>query len=163
MLNPLYIEKKDYRNGVKAITFEYERFAPTAKTLNMLPSYIIYGKAKKVGAYDVILLDKKENIIEGTRSNFFAIKNKTIYTAPAGEILAGITRKTVIECALQNKYEVKEQNIPLKEIFDFDGAFFTNTSGKIVPIKTVDEQSFNDIPEELQELGQLYNEYLSNT
>lgn len=162
MLNPLYVEKKDYRNGVRATTFEHERFAPQAKTLNMLPSYVVYQKAKASGAYDALLVDKKGNIVEGSRSNFFAIKDKTLYTPPENLVLSGITRKTVIDCARENGYDVKEKEIPLEDVFDYDGAFLTNTSGKIVPIKTIDEESFPDIPNELQQLIILYNQYLNS-
>ncbi|MFA4830840.1 MAG: aminotransferase class IV [Patescibacteria group bacterium] len=160
MLNPLFVEKKDYRDGVKVITFAYERFAPQAKTLNMLPSYVAYQKAKAAGAYDALLLDRAGNITEGTRSNFFAIKGKILYTPPEKEVLSGITRKTVIDCATQNGYKIKEQDIPLTKIFDCDGAFLTNTSGKIVPIKTINKQSFAKISNELQQLRNLYNQYL---
>jgi len=160
MLPPKYIGKKEYRQGVKVITYEYERFAPQAKALNMLPSYVIFKHAQKNNAYDALLINKNENITEGTRSNFFAIKNKVLYTPPLGEVLSGVTRRTVMECAKQNDYEIIEQSILLKNIFEYDGAFLTNTSGKIVPIKTIGKKSFEKIPDQLQNLRKLYNSFL---
>ncbi|MBT3539354.1 hypothetical protein HOF40_01215 [Candidatus Parcubacteria bacterium] len=162
MLPPKYIEKKEYRQGIKVTTYNYERFAPQAKALNMLPSYIIFKRAQKENAYDALLIDRDGNIIEGTRSNFFAIKNKTLTTPPLSEVLDGVTRRTVIECAKQNGYNIKEENIPLKNIFDYDGAFLTNTSGKIMPVKTIDEKSFDIIPDNLQTLRKLYDNHISH-
>jgi len=159
-LAPKFLDKKFYKQGVKVITYEYERFLPQAKTLNMLPSYLIFKKANEAGAFDALLLDRGGNIVEGTRSNFFAIKNKTIYTTPVEKVLDGVTRRTVIDCAKKNGYEVVEKDIKIADLFNYDGAFFTNTSGKIVPIREVDGRSFGEVCEELKNLIKLYNEYL---
>lgn len=163
MVPPKYVEKKQYAQGVKVITYEFERFLPHVKSLNMLPSYIIYKLAQRQNAYDGLLINRDGNITEGTRSNFFVIKNKTLYTPPLKEVLDGITRRTVIDCAKQNGYKIIEQNIPLSEVFTYDGAFVTNTSGKIVPVKTIDTSSFKEIPSALFELRTQYDEYLKKT
>lgn len=161
MLNPLFIEKKDYRNGVKVITYKYERFLPQAKTLNMLPSYIIFSHAKKESAFDALLLNKNDEITEGTRTNFFAIKNTTLFTPAKKLVLDGITRKTVIDCATQQGYNVEENSIGIDKIFSYDGAFLTSTSSKIVPIKTIDNKSFDNISPEIKKLMKHYNNYLN--
>lgn len=159
-LSPKFLDKKYYRHGVKVITYQYERFLPQAKTLNMLPSYLIYKKAVESGAHDALLVDKQGYITEGTRSNFFVLKKKTIYTAPAEKVLAGVTRKTVIDCVRQNGYEVVEKNIKLSEVLKYSGAFLTHTSGKIVPIRNIDGREFPEIDEDLRELMRLYDAYL---
>ncbi len=159
-LAPKFLDKKFYKQGVKVISYEYERFLPQAKTLNMLPSYLIFKKAAEAGAFDALLLDKDNNIVEGTRSNFFAIKNKTFYTTPVTKVLDGVTRRTVIDCAKKNGFVVAECDVKLSELFNYDGAFLTNTSGKIVPIREVDGRSFDGVCGELKELMRFYNEYL---
>jgi len=165
LLAPVYLEKKNYREGVKVSTYQYERFLPQAKTLNMLPSYLAYRQAKESGAFDCLFLDKKNYILEGTRTNFFAIKNKTLYTTPVAKVLDGVTRRKVIACALENGYKVIEKNILLKDIKDYDGAFLTNTSGKIVPVKRIMSNElgimeFEVIDEEIKILIKLFDEYL---
>lgn len=159
-LAPRFVEKKIYTQGVSVSTTQYERYLPKAKTLNMLPSYLIYRDAKKNGAYDALLYDTQGNVHEGTRSNFFTIKNNTLYTPPLDTVLEGVTRQTVIDCATQHGYKIEEQSIPLASIFDYDGAFLTNTSGKIMPIKTIDTQSFDTIHESISKLRTAYNTYL---
>lgn len=159
-LAPKFLDKKYYKQGVKVISYKYERFLPQAKTLNMLPSYLIYKKAGEAEAHDAILIDNDDNITEGTRSNFFIIKGYTIYSAPVDKVLDGVTRRTVIDCALKNNYKIIEKDIKLDEVFDYDGAFLTHTSGKIVPIKQIDDKSFPEICDSLKNLISLYNNYL---
>lgn len=161
LLAPKFLEKKEYREGISVITFEHERFLPQAKTLNMLPSYIAYQKAHAAAAFDALLIDRHQNITEGTRTNFFALKEKTLFTPPLAQVLDGITRRHVIACALQNGYMLKEEIIPLKNIFDYDGAFLTNTSGGIIPIRTIDGQSFSQICDTLKNLQTVFEEFRS--
>ncbi|MFZ2189528.1 MAG: aminotransferase class IV [Candidatus Magasanikiibacteriota bacterium] len=159
-LAPKFLERKYYKQGVKVVTYNYERFLPQAKTLNMLPSYLIYRKAVETGAHDTLLIDKKGYITEGTRSNFFTIKGKVLYSAPVEKVLDGVTRRTVIDCALKNGYKLIEQDISLDKVFKYDGAFLTHTSGKIVPIKVIDDKCFPEICVSLKNLINLYNNYL---
>lgn len=158
-LAPKYPEKKIYKEGVRTTSAEYERYLPEAKTLNMLPSYILYKKAVAENAYDAVLYDKEKRIHEGTRSNIFFIKGKSLYTPPKDLVLNGVTRIHVIECAQKNGYTVEEKSVILDDISSYDGAFFTNTSGKIVPIRYLDEHEFS-ITNEMQKLMKLFDEYL---
>jgi len=160
-LNPLFPDKKLYREGAEFITYNYERPFPHAKTLNMLQSYIAYGKARETGAHDALLINHDGFITEGTRTNFFCIKDKTIYTPFEKDILLGVMRKAVIKVASENKYMIVEKNIKLDDIKSFDGAFVSSTSSKIIPIKSIDGYVLN-VPDTLKELMTLLNEFLSN-
>src|SRR3990167_10192080 len=64
-LNPLFPNKKLYRDGVHCITYEHERMFPHAKTLNMLGSYLAYRKARMAGAYEALLVNCDGCITEG--------------------------------------------------------------------------------------------------
>lgn len=161
MANPLYVEKKDYRDGLHAITVELERFMPQAKSLNMLGSYVAYTKAKEHNAFDAILIDRNGNALEGTRSNLFFIKDTHLYTAPVNHVLDGVTRKTVIDCATQHGYALTEQLVHRDTMMQFDGAFLTNTSGKIVPLKSIDDSSYTTITPALTTLRNYYTDYLA--
>ena len=162
MLNPLYPNKKLYSEGARTTTLQYERLFPRAKTLNMLGSYLAFKKAKENGCYDTLLLDKTNNITEGTKTNFFAIRDKTIFSPPENRILNGITRKIILYVARKNNFEVVEQNIPLASIATYEGAFLTSTSSKIMPILAIDNFTFEKINVNLKLLSHLYNEFLEN-
>jgi len=158
-LNPLFPDRKLYRDGAEFVTYKYERPFPHAKTLNMLQSYLAYRIAKESGAYDSLLVNKNGFITEGTRTNFFCIKGKTIYTAPESDILLGVMRKAMLKVALSNDYKIVETNIELDDIKSYDGAFVTSTSSKIVPVKSINGIVFN-IPASLKDLMSLHNKFL---
>lgn len=161
-LNPLFPDRKLYKEGAHTITKNLERQFPQAKTLNMLPSYLAYREASAAGAYDALLINDEGNVTEGTRSNFFTLKGKTICSPKESDILLGVTRHHVIETAKANGFEVVEKDIPLNNLQNYDAAFLTSTSSKIVPVRTIDELTIQSEPTpELQELMRIFDSYLS--
>lgn len=162
-LPPLYPDRKLYSHGAKTMTVHYERLFPNAKTLNMLGSYLAYTKARDAGCYDGLLIDREGNVIEGTRTNFFAIKGDTLYSAPLEKILEGVTRVTVLAVAKKLSFTLNETAVPFAKIGEYDGAFLTSTSSKIIPIKQIDDFLFPSIPEKLKELMKAYDAFLDNS
>jgi branched-chain amino acid aminotransferase len=158
-LSPLFADRKLYRDGAHAITYHYERLFPHAKTLNMLPSYLAYRDARQAGAYDALLVNHQGNVTEGTRTNFFAITGKTLYTPPGAEILLGVTRDNVLRVAREKGYDLVEQDLPANELSRFEGVFLTSTSSKIMPLSSIDEHQWQ-IPDSLRELMTAFNEFL---
>lgn len=159
-LNPLFPDKKLYRDGVVTVTYEYERPVPHAKSLNMLQSYLAYRHAKDAGAYDALLIDREGYITEGTRSNFFCIWGKTLFTPKEESILLGVTRKVVLRIAAENGYEIVQKDIEPKFLKNYDGAFLTSTSSKILPIRSIDAYEFREQPAGLKELMRAFDAFL---
>ena len=159
-LNPLFPDRKLYKTGVHCTAENYQRPFPHAKSLNMLPSYLAYKKAKAAGAYDALLVDKNDCVTEGTRTNFFAISGKTIFSPPESEILLGVTRDNVIKVAKRGGYKVIEKPLPLNYLTNYDGLFLTSTSSKIMPIKSINDDNFH-IPDELDNLMKLFNKFIN--
>ncbi len=161
-LSPLFPDKRLYIHGAKALTVHHERYLPQAKTLNMLPSFLAYRSAKDAGCYDALLVDRSGCITEGTRTNFFAMKGKTLISPPAKDILEGVTLKHVIETAKENGFALEYAPIPLAEIASYDGAFLTSTSSKIMPLSQIDLTPLV-IPDALKELLQHFERFLKST
>jgi len=159
-LNPLFPDRKLYKNGTKTITQHYERPFPHAKTLNMLQSYLAYREAKKAGAYDALAINQRGAITEGTRTNFFAIKDKQIFSPPENDILLGVTRDHVLKIAKQNGFDIVHKQITPNDLGYFDGFFLTSTSSKIIPLTQIDDQTF-EIPAELKQLMLRFDEFLA--
>ena len=95
--------------------------------------------AKQKGFDEALLLDMNENVAEGPGANIFIEKNGKLYTPSLGNILAGITRATVIELCHVLDIEVIEKPISVAELKSADGAFFCGTAAEIVGIHTIDE------------------------
>ncbi len=159
-LNPLFPDRKLYKTGVHCTTYSHERPFPHAKTLNMLPSYIAYRQAKATGAYDALLINNCGCITEGTRTNFFAIKDRTIFSPPEDEILLGVMRSAVLKVARDNNFTIEEKAIKLSDIQEYDGALLTSTSSKIMPLRSINNHSWESIPPTLQELMKTFDQFL---
>lgn len=162
-LSPLFLNRKYYKIGVKVCTYNFERLFPTAKTLNMLGSYLAFKKAREQNCYDALLINSNKIITEGTRSNFFAIKNKTIYTQSDDKILQGVTRKTVLYIAKNLGYSVEKRDIKINDLIKYDSYFLTSTSSKILPIKQIDDLVPIKISENLKLLMKDYDSFLASS
>ena len=91
-------------------------------------------------AYDAVLF-KDGFITEGSHTNFFAVKDNTLYTAPLSNyILAGVTREFVIKLCRKNKIACSEELIYVKDLFEYDEFFITGTTTEIKPIIQIDDR-----------------------
>lgn len=150
---------KFYNKGVKLITYQGERFLPKVKSKNLLLNYIAYRQAADNGALDALLVDHEGNIAEGTRTSFFVIKNNTLIAPPKEMALEGMTRKIILEIA-PKIMAVKEENIPLNKIKEYDEYFITGTTLNVMPVKQINDIVLQDkVGEKVKELQNLYKDY----
>lgn len=160
---PLYPDRKWYKQGVKLLSYQYERWMPQAKSLNMIASYFIYKQAQEKHCYDALLYDHNNNILEGTRTNMYVIKDKNIYSAPKENILEGVTMMSLEKVILKSNFLLKYKSIKIKNIQEYDGMFLTSTSSKILPVKQIDSFIFPEIHDSIFELIKLYDEALAKS
>lgn len=139
-----YPAAHQYSQGVKLITVRAERNEPQAKLVNWDLRKIIDDKIANKKVFEALLINKKGFITEGSKSNiFFVSKDNIVYTAPMENVLPGITRKYVIEICHKHKIKLIEKGIPYKGIHEFEGAFITGTSPKVLPVKRIDSETYN--------------------
>jgi len=97
-------------------------------------------------AYESIFLDSSGYVTEATVWNLFMVKEEKVFTPQSG-ILNGVTRQFVIKCAEQDGFSVFESNLTRHDFWNADEAFLTNTSGEIVPIRSLDGRAIGkEIP-----------------
>lgn len=149
---------KFYKQGVKVITYHGERQVPKSKTKDLLMSFLALREAKKQDALEALFVDKEGNIREGTRSNFFAIKNQTIITPPPNKVLEGITKKIVLQ-VVKNNFKIKHEDIPLKFIENYDEFFISSTSMNVMPIGQIDNMIFETDFEKTHLIEKLFKEF----
>ena len=131
-----FYRKSFYSKGVKLVTYEGERRFPTSKTKDLLLGYMAYRKAVDEEALDALLVDSEGNIREGTRSSFFVIKGDTLIAPPARKVLEGVTRKVIMDIA-PKILKIKEADIPLKRINEYDEYFISGTTLNIMPVRQI--------------------------
>ena len=98
--------------------------------------------AKSKGYDEALLLDMHDNVAEGSGANIFFEKNGKLFTPALGNILAGITRATVIDLCAVLDIEVKEKTVSVDELKNADSAFFCGTAAEIIGIHTLDDTVF---------------------
>ena len=127
-----------YETGVRAETTELYRDHPRLKSTSFIAQSDSERKhIAQEGIFEALLV-KDGKILEGMTSNFFYVKNSSLFTAQA-DILLGITRKTVIELARGRGVEVKYKPLKRDQIFSIGEAFITSSSRGVVPVIQIDE------------------------
>jgi len=138
-IKSFYPDEEMTRKGIKTITYKVVRENPNVKFHNADLRASINKALIKQEAYEALLIDNQERVVEGSRSNIFFIQKNKLVTAPSAAVLMGITRSKVIKICNQLNINVVERNILLNELSKFGGAFMTSTSNNILPIRSIDD------------------------
>lgn len=160
-LGPLFPKRSDLRSGGLAVTFEGERHYPRAKTLSMLLSTIAFRRAQEAGAYDALLVNRRGEVTEGTRTNLFATDGSAVFTPPAEQVLAGVTKLTVSEVIRDLGIDLVEERLPAASLASWKGLFLTSTSTKVMPLRRVDEAEF-EVPPLIDTIRKAYDSFLDD-
>jgi len=137
-----YPSELQYKEGVKGILFRAERTDPASKVVHHELKLAIEARLASEKAYEALLVNDKNLITEGSRSNIFFIKNKTLYTAPNNLVLGGITKKHLIGLCNEAGIEICYQCVNAAEIRDYDSVLMSGTSPILLPFKYVDDCEF---------------------
>lgn len=136
-------KNEDYKNGFKLKISNVIRnstsFLTYIKSINYIENLIENQKAKEIGYNEVIFLNEKGLVTEGSTSNIFMVKDSVIYT-PKVEcgLLNGILRMFII-----GKFTVIEKEITLEELLECDEVFITNSLVGIMKVTSINEKSYN--------------------
>ena len=109
------------------------------KSGNYLFSKLAYAEGQPHGAAEVILLNYRGNVSEGSTSNIFLIRgNRLITPSLDSDCLDGITRKVVLKLGRDLKFRCEQRPVKPKELFTADEVFFTGTIREICPVASID-------------------------
>lgn len=91
----------------------------------------------------VILLDFDGNVTEGPGFNVFAIKDGVLITPDRG-VLAGVSRKTVLEIADHLGIRAVIRPLSIDELLAADEVFLSSSGGGVIPIVRVNETIYGN-------------------
>ena len=91
----------------------------------------------------VILLDFDGNVTEGPGFNVFAIKDGVLITPDRG-VLAGVSRKTVLEIADYLGLGASIRPLSVDELLAADEVFLSSSGGGVIPIVRVNETIYGN-------------------
>jgi branched-chain amino acid aminotransferase len=126
-----------YQTGVAAITTTLHRDNPAAK----LTAFIQHasGVSLPPGVNEALMVDPAGSILEGLSSNFYVLLEGKLWTAGEG-VLAGITRRLVLEEAQAAGIDVHFEAPAVEAIPRLLEAFITSTSRAVLPVVSIDSQ-----------------------
>lgn len=160
-----YPDKSDYDWGVCTDILYAERENPNAKVVQNTVRERANQLIGEKQLYEVLLVDRFNQITEGSRSNVFFVKDGVFYTAPAAEVLVGITRIKVFDCLKKLNLAIIEQSVSVDNLGDFDSAFITGTSPKVLPVRSIGLFSFQvrnpAVDRLIKEYDELINRYIA--
>jgi branched-chain amino acid aminotransferase len=133
-----------YARGIDIVTVPTTRnlhsaLNPAIKSLNYLNNILAKIEANNAGCENGLLLNAEGFVSECTVDNVFIIKNSDVFTPPlSAGALYGITRRTVMELAVQNGLKVSEPNLTRYDLYNADECFLTGTGAEIMPVIRID-------------------------
>ena len=155
-IEPIYPSEEQYREGVKGILFYAERKDPESKVINHKLRSFIYQKLILERAYEALLVNEKNEITEGSRSNIFFLRGNKLTTAPDYMILNGITRKHILDICNEEKIDVTLKCIRADSISEYDAVFMTGTSPMVLPFNLINDIAFRVQFPVIDRLRELY-------
>lgn len=155
-----YPTSEMYREGVSCGVLKAQRENPNAKVFQTTVRQRADQMLAEDGFYEVLLVDHRGRITEGSRSNVFFVRENELVTSPGNKVLLGITRQKTLQMARDLKVPVAEREVDLNELQHFDAAFITGTSPKILPIQKIDGYTFNPHNEIVRQLMKSYDDLI---
>jgi len=133
-----------YKHGVSVVIAATRRNSPEAipphvKSLNYLNNILAKMEATAAGAHEALLLNRYNEVTEGTTSNVFVVREGRLRT-PAIDcgILAGLTRGVILKVAHNLGIETEETRLTVNDLYDADECLLTNTTQEVLPVTQVD-------------------------
>lgn len=143
-------ESACYNDGINLTVAQTRRNAPEAinpkiKSTSNLNSLLGKLEAKASGAFEVIMLNNKDQICEGASSNIFWTKDQWVFTPDASTgLLEGVTRSTIMRlCEEQMNLRVIPGEFKLQDLKFADEVFITSTSLEVMPVVKVGNFTIN--------------------
>lgn len=110
---------------------------PRVKNYHWLDLVMALFDAYDAGGETAVVVDGAGNLVEGPGFNIFLVEGNRIST-PGQGVLHGITRRTAIEIAEREGFDVELCDIPAERAQHADEVFLSSTGGGMIPVTEVD-------------------------
>lgn len=119
----------DLRVTLSPFRLHSQRATSGIKTTSYLDYQVAWLEAQKRGFDEVILLNERDEICEGARSNIFWVRGQTLCT-PHGSsgCLPGIARALLLRWAREEGIEARENRFSLDDLLAADDVFLSSAA-----------------------------------
>lgn len=102
-------------------------------------SSLAKDQAEAAGFDDALMLNERGKIAEASGANLFIVRDGTLITSPiTGDILEGITRRSVMTFARDAGIPTEEREIDRSELYVADEAFLCGTGAQVAAVGSID-------------------------
>lgn len=140
--SPLDPEKAE--RGLDLITSSLRRppsdvLDPRVKSLNYLNNVLAKREANLRGADDALVLNARGLVAEASATNVFAVTGDRLETPPVTDgALEGLTRRTVLEIAGDQGFDVRERSLGRFDLYASDAVFLTGSRAGLLSVGSLD-------------------------
>jgi D-alanine transaminase len=137
---------EDKTRGIAVSTYPDWRWKRCdIKSLNLLANVLAANDAAEKGCVESILVNEKGFITEGAGSAFFAVRGRTLQSAPlTANILPSITREFVIKAGRNVGLDIVEESLTVEQAAGSDELMIASTTKDIVGVVKLDEKVIGD-------------------
>ena len=126
--------KHYYTQGVGVdLVPDLMRAEPLAKTADFAELRNRMLPARSQAHYEYLLLDDEDNLLEGTLTNFWGVRDGQVYTAGDG-VLEGITRKILLDLIPAMAIPLQQVAVNKRDLGYLDEAFLSGSSRAVMPV-----------------------------
>jgi len=128
--------------GVRVITVPDLRWRRRdIKSVSLLPNVLAKQQAREADAYEAWQVDGDGLVTEGSSTNAWIVtRDGALVTRPLGEdILAGVTRRTLLMLASRAGLPVEERVFSVAEAKAAREAFLSSTTSLALPVVAIDD------------------------
>ena len=135
------LKPEDFKFGLNILITNIKRIPPnsvdpTIKNYHWLDLVNGMFQAYDGGYQAGVLVDEKNNILEGPGFNIFSLDEDGLHT-PGRGVLEGITRKATIKIVKQLKININFSPLSSKRLMSSREVFITSTAGGIMPVTKI--------------------------
>lgn len=138
-----------------------EPFTRGHKMLNYWSRRRAFEEAREKGFDEVLLTSPEGFVWEGSRNNLLVVpagRPRVIETPRLqGQVLPGIMRRVALDFAEANGYAIEERTVDLRELFDAEAVYLTNSVRGVRPVGRIDGRPIRTV---LGDLTRLFAEEL---
>ncbi|MGZ8939498.1 MAG: aminotransferase class IV [Limisphaerales bacterium] len=136
-LSPLTRSPASYKVITSSIRLPSLDPLATFKHSNKLRQVLARAEADAAGADEALLLNDRDEVVEGTSTNLFWIEGETLFTPPVEGILPGTTRLHLLILAAQLLVPTRETHIRLPELLERTGVFVTSCGIEVMEVSHI--------------------------
>lgn len=150
------------KNGVNIGLYEFERLNPERKIYRKNFKKEVQEIMDRNDLFELLLYNGNE-VLEGSRSNFYYIKDGKIFEPTKKKTLPGVVKKNFYKmCEDRLSLEVEERELSLDELKTIDGALLSGTGMDVVSVKSINGRELSGKDYELSiELAQKFREFIN--